>query len=372
MSRLFPLVAALALAVCAAHPAPALACSVDADCTASQWCDPTGGTCQGKLTNGSTIPNVAGHNPPLTGTCTFSAATAVCLSGVCDGDNRCGYNDGDGPCTAATGAVVCRSTACSQNGLCEPTGGCNVDVDCSGSQWCNEGAHACASKLPNGAPIPTDLPHTSPMLNGTCTAAAGLLVCQSGVCDVSDNGCGYADGDGPCNAGNGSTVCRSATCSVDGTCRAADGCNEDADCSSGNVCSPTHVCVPAATPTPTATPTVTPTPNGFIPPDDDTLGCQKALDKALGKLAVCLRSCHVQAASAAFHGKPFDETGCATTTPKKSCRAKFDQGSQKLVAKGTCPACLDGAHQAALADRVTAEVESETADLFCAGSVPLP
>ncbi len=140
------------------------------------------------------------------------------------------------------------------------------------------------------------------------------------------------------------------------------------------------IALPCATPTPVDTPTVTPadtptatpTPNGFVPPDKNTLTCQKKLTKALGKLGACLRACHVKAATAALQGKSFDEVACATGTPEKSCRAKFDLASQKLLAKGICPACLDDAHQAALADRVTAEVESETADVYCAGSVPLP
>ena len=60
------------------------------------------------------------------------------------------------------------------------------------------------------------------------------------------------------------------------------------------------------------------------------------------------------------------------TTTAKSCRAKYDAGAQKLVAKGSCPACLDGAHQSALADRVVDEAESETRDVYCSGTVPLP
>ena len=93
---------------------------------------------------------------------------------------------------------------------------------------------------------PTDPPHTNPTLNGTCTAAAGTLVCTSGVCDTKDNECGYANGDGPCNAGNGATLCQSTACSVNGTCEPMGGCNVNADCTDPATpdCNPaTHTCV---------------------------------------------------------------------------------------------------------------------------------
>jgi hypothetical protein len=136
--------------------------------------------------------------------------------------------------------------------------------------------------------------------------------------------------------------------------------------------------LPCPTPTPTATatetptPTVTPTPTGYVPPDKNSLTCQKAVEKALSKLGVCLRGCRVKEASAAMQGAPFDAVGCATGTPLKSCRAKFDLASQKLEAKAICPTCLDDAHRASLADRVTLDVHGETSDLYCLGMTPLP
>lgn len=90
--------------------------------------------------------------------------------------------------------------------------GCSRDPDCMAGNWCNESASMCVPVLAGGMPIPTDPPHTNPTLNGTCTAAAGALVCQAGVCDTVDNKCGYAAGDGPCTAANGSSVCRSGAC----------------------------------------------------------------------------------------------------------------------------------------------------------------
>src|SRR4029079_14742545 len=134
-------------------------------------------------------------------------------------------------------------------------------------------------------PIPTDAPHVGPTLDGTCTAAAALLVCASGVCDVNDNACGYAnsdgpctavtqatvcrssvcdpdlkcgyaDGDGPCTLANQGTVCRSTMCSANGLCTPLGGCNVDADCTAGNWCNESmHACTPTL-------------PNGTLIPTD--------------------------------------------------------------------------------------------------------
>ena len=196
---------------------PAGGCNVDADCTAGNWCSEATHICTPRLANGSAVPTDAPHtNPTLNGTCTAPAATLVCASSVCDTvDNACGYANGEGRATLATrascvapalaipsrnavtrwatapaatanGATVCRSGACSVNGTCEPTGGCNVDADCAGGNWCQEATHVCTPRLSNGTALPTDAPHTNPTLNGACTAAAATLVCTSQVCDVAD------------------------------------------------------------------------------------------------------------------------------------------------------------------------------------------
>ena len=227
---------------------PAGGCNADADCAAGNWCNETSHTCTGKLSNGTIIPSDAAHTAPepeLKGICTAAAAKLVCQSGVCDGaDNKCGYALNDGPCTAGTagnGATVCRSSACSSNGLCEPAGGCNADADCPVGKWCNESMNACLATLPNATLVPTDAPHANPTLNGTCSKAAGTLVCASGVCDTKDNECGYQNGDGPCTAADGATVCRSTFCSstgsTPGTCV---GCMMDSQCSGATpVCNTT-------------------------------------------------------------------------------------------------------------------------------------
>jgi len=133
---------------------------------------------------------------------------------------------------------------------------CTTDAQCAAGNWCDEVMSNCLPQLANGQPIPSDPPHVNPTLNGVCTTAAGVLVCVSGVCDATDNKCGYANGDGPCTAANGPVVCRSGACSVNDLCVPAGGCNVDADCTAGNWCDESiHQCTPR-------------TANGFPIPND--------------------------------------------------------------------------------------------------------
>jgi hypothetical protein len=217
---------------------------VDADCTGGKWCDESVSTCTSPLANGAAMPTDAPHtNPALDGRCSASAGALVCASGVCDGvDNECGYANGDGPCNATNAPTVCRSGACSSDGTCEPVSGCNVDADCPAGNWCNVTAHTCTPKLANGAPIPSDPAHRSPALAGACTDAVGQLVCVAAACDVKNNECGYANGDGPCTTATGPSVCQSGACSADGTCEPNGGCNVDADCTNPA----TPACAPAS------------------------------------------------------------------------------------------------------------------------------
>jgi hypothetical protein len=285
---------------------------VDADCTGGQWCNETAHVCTAKLTNGTAMPTDAAHtSPTLNGNCSTAAGTLVCQAGVCDtADNKCGYAVNGGPCSAGTAAAVCRSGSCSANLLCRPAGGCNVDADCTGGQWCNESSHTCTAKLSNGTAIPTDAPHSNPTLNGTCTTAAGSLVCQAAVCDTVDNACGllngsgactalnqatvcrssvcdadgscgYATNHGPCTPANAATVCRSGVCSVNLLCEPAGGCNVDGDCSAGDWCNETsHTCsvkLTNGTSMPTDTPHTSPTLNGTCTADAATLVCQASV-----------------------------------------------------------------------------------------------
>ena len=221
-------------------------CDLDSQCTVVQFCDTQTSVCTAKLANGTAIPTLSGHSPALNGTCTVAVGNAVCASAVCDTkDNECGYANGDGTCTNSNAGTVCRSGACSVSGVCEPVGGCEVDADCPASDWCDISTATCTPKLANGTLIPTDPGHTNPMLNGTCTPAAGALVCTSAVCDTKDNECGYANGDGTCTSGTAGTVCRSGACSVSGVCEPSGGCASDADCTGGDWCEEsTATCMP--------------------------------------------------------------------------------------------------------------------------------
>jgi hypothetical protein len=255
-------------------------CIVDADCTGGKWCDESTNSCQAKLTNGSAIPVDAPHmGPILDGTCTPDAALLVCLSAVCDPkDNLCGLADGDGPCTMQNGPVICRAGVCNAMGTCGAAPGCKSDSDCIMTEWCNEAIATCELRLPNGDHIPTDPMHMNPTLNGKCTPQAGLLTCESGVCDTKDDLCGYADGDGPCNMANGIIVCRSGACSANGTCLAAMTCNVDADCMNGNWCDESvHLCTPKlpnGSKVPVDAPHMNPTLDGNCTPAAGALVCQ--------------------------------------------------------------------------------------------------
>ncbi len=227
-------------------------CVIDSECTATQFCNTQTFTCTPKLGDGTLVPTISGHTPPLTGVCSSVAVgTAVCLATVCDpGDDRCGFANGDGtcnagsagtvcrshvcgtdlvcgypinegPCNAGNAGTVCRSGACSVVGVCVPAGGCAADAECGAAQFCNTQTHACTAKIANDNAVPSITGH-NPSLTGTCTVVVGAVVCQSGVCDTADNKCGFANGDGPCTAEAGS-VCRSAVCDGDGKCGRVDG-----------------------------------------------------------------------------------------------------------------------------------------------------
>jgi uncharacterized repeat protein (TIGR01451 family) len=212
-------------------------CSQDSQCSAGQWCNETNQTCVPDLANGTPLPNDPAHtSPTLNGICTAAASALVCQSGVCDTDNRCGYANEDGPCSAGNGGVVCRSGACSVNSTCMPSGGCNLDPDCSGTNWCQESAHQCTPRLANAQLMPSDPAHASPTLDGTCTPSAASLVCISSVCDSSNNSCGFENGDGTCSQLTAGIVCDSGDCSVSGACEPSGGCLVDGDCVSGYSC----------------------------------------------------------------------------------------------------------------------------------------
>ncbi len=225
---------------------PAGACFVDDDCTTTiEFCNTQTTMCTPKIPNGLPLPMITGHMPDLTsGTCSTAVGVAVCASGVCDTtDNKCGLGDEHGPCTMAT---ACRSGFCSASGACAPVGGCLVDGDCdTTAQFCNTETKACVAKIPNGGKVPSIMGHT-PALGGTCSVAVSQMVCVSMVCDLADDLCGYANGDGSCDNGTAAAVCRSGACGNDGKCGLVDG-EGPCDAASiatcrANACRPSGVC----------------------------------------------------------------------------------------------------------------------------------
>jgi hypothetical protein len=146
-----------------------------------------------------------------------------------------------GACTKCTSNADC--TAGHPGGICNVATGecgtaCTVDGDCPGG-WCNNpvgdaGGGSCASKVPNGGPIPS-----SPPVNSTCTVAVAMRICSSGVCDSSNNLCGEPNGQTCTSA----AVCISSVCNADGKCGDPDGspCTNSTTCRTG-VCNVTGAC----------------------------------------------------------------------------------------------------------------------------------
>jgi hypothetical protein len=272
-------------------------CTTDSQCASTQFCNTQTNTCTAKLPDGTPVPTIPGHTPPLTGTCSTDVGTAVCATGMCNTtSNDCGpatttptctmdsqcastqfcntqtmtctskLPDGTpvptlpghtppltGACSAGVGAAVCVSGTCNMTSNdCGP--GCTMDSDCASTQFCDTQTSTCESKLPNGDMIPTITGHT-PDLTGTCTMAVGASVCASGVCDTNDNECGLADGDGPCTMSNGGVVCQSGVCAANGTCGPGVACTMDSDCAATQFCNTvTAMCtvkLPSGTPVPT-------------------------------------------------------------------------------------------------------------------------
>ncbi len=124
-------------------------------------------------------------------------------------------------------------------------------------------------------------------------------------------------------------------------------------------------------PTATATATATQTAEeaGFVPPDKNTGACEDKVARNLSDLAGCLTKCQIKQADASLNGKVFDEEGCEQGSGLPlSCRARFDNASTTLAATQRCPACLDSAGQAHLADLLTTAIEGNSAQIYCAGT----
>jgi hypothetical protein len=97
--------------------------------------------------------------------------------------------------------------------------------------------------------------------------------------------------------------------------------------------------------------------------DAKRLKCQNAAVKNYAHLVACILQCHVKAAEALSKQKPFDEEACESTDPAKSCRAKYDKTSAKIVAM-ICPPCLV-ANQASVADDIELKLDNDNQNFYC-------
>jgi hypothetical protein len=151
-------------------PAGGNGCAADADCPSGQFCDGSKFMCTALLPNGADIPADAVHN----GMCTPAVGTAVCASGVCDTDNRCGLANGHTVCKTGD---QCRSSTCDMaSGACI---GCNGDF----------GSHATEACMSMIEPVCSDMSEcVRCKTNADCATGTHTgPICQpSGACG---NGC---------------------------------------------------------------------------------------------------------------------------------------------------------------------------------------
>lgn len=187
-------------------------CQVDADCAdPKKWCNnpsdaPGAGTCTAKTANGQSLPNVG----PINGLCTQGSGARVCLSGVCDSDNKCGLLDGK-PCADAASKDDCRSQCTS--GIC---GECATDKDCPVAKpVCDVKASKCNAKAIADAGADSAVDAAAPVVDsGTSSSSTSSGAAPSG---------GVLEGGGlTCSAANagtaGSTTALFGTLGVLGLC----------------------------------------------------------------------------------------------------------------------------------------------------------
>ncbi len=100
---------------------------------------------------------------------------------------------------------------------------------------------------------------------------------------------------------------------------------------------------------------------GFVPASRDVLACSDRVRKSLGTFARTVWRCHQKAADGDFHGADpaVDDDAC-----EGAALGKLDAASQRLVAKGTCPPCLDAPSQHALATAALAALDAADAAAY--------
>jgi hypothetical protein len=184
--------------------------------------------------------------------CQLSSAP-YCFGSTQANPGSCGRCTGDPDCAVGTHpGPKCETVS----GTCGKA--CSGDGDCKSTEWCAQ--NVCIPKTANRQPV-TNVPPFA----GECTREAGQRTCVAGVCEETDDRCGFKNGtpctgspqcrsdvcfdrDDLCGKPSGepcerSSECRSEACE-NGTCA---GCQEDADCPLRQVCDtsiPSGRCVP--------------------------------------------------------------------------------------------------------------------------------
>jgi hypothetical protein len=266
-------------------------------------------------------------------------------------------------CTNTAGSSVC--------GAC-PSGYTGPGTTCTDLNECATNNGGCAAAASGGRCDNSVGTYQCSCITGY--TGSGFTCADVNECADGDNGgcgtpaageCGNLPGSRTCTCNQGYATDSGGTgaCVDENECATSDYCHGGA-CSNGDG---TVTCDCQAGVTGTTCDT-----NGYVPPDKATATCEKAVIDNVTKYVKCVTKCRVQKAGAELAGKTFDEQACqASATGGKSCRAAYDKKMASLIAKGTCPACLDATAQGALADDALTGVIATKGNAYCAGTVPL-
>lgn len=101
--------------------------------------------------------------------------------------------------------------------------------------------------------------------------------------------------------------------------------------------------------------------DGYVPATRDAVACTKRVTIALGKLTKGVVRCHQQAAADGFAASdpPFDEEGC-----EQAAEDKYATTASRLLAKGTCPSCLDAPALTSLGEDTASRLDAGNDALF--------
>lgn len=379
--------------LCVETVAPATVCSDDSNCAAGTFCGPAarcqraqglcrestdcpaGASCNFDLlvatdrdSDGDEIPDRFDTCPELPNveqidTDGDGAGDACdvnnCGNGVFETGERCddgNSTDGDG-CTSACQTEA--GYACTgEPSSCVPAGGLPTATPVVPAATPTPGSGA---KVP---PDATTLECEQAVANSLRKLDACVRTCRMKAVKAAFKGESFPDA--PCVA-----ACRSAYDTTTGGVSGCPACLDSAGLAQQRLSSLRArngdvLCSAGATPTPLPGGV-----SGAVPPDANTLKCELATAKNLRKHGSCLALCRIKAVTAAVRGLTFDAEACAHTDPKTSCQTKFNSAAAKLVAKGTCPACLGSDRQDVLRSEIDSEVRTASDAIYCAGTMPL-